>query len=67
MMQERRLITSGAKTRKELAQEFNISRRTLYNWLKIAGISTKGKLLTPLELEKIYKTFGVPKTFHSLK
>lgn len=53
-------VIPGAKTREQLAQEYNISRRTLYNWLKQAGICRKGKLLTPKELGRIYQKFGHP-------
>lgn len=53
-------VFSGVKTREQLAREYNISRRTLYNWLKHAKITTKGKLLSPLELKQIYELFGHP-------
>lgn len=53
---------SGVKTRSQLAEEYQISRRTLYNWLQQAGIGSKGKLLTPMELAKVYQKFGRPRS-----
>ena len=53
-------LVQGAKTREQLAQEYNISRRTLYSWLKKVKINNKGKLLTPKELTLIYEQFGYP-------
>ena len=48
------------KTREEIAGEYGITRRTLYNWLKDAGIVLRGKLLCPKEVQKIYKLLGEP-------
>jgi DNA invertase Pin-like site-specific DNA recombinase len=50
-----------AKTRNEVAEEYSISVRTLYRWLKSAGILTKRGLIKPNELQKIYELFGTPK------
>jgi transposase-like protein len=63
-MRDSKIIT-GAKTREELARDYRISRRTLYNWLKRAGIRSKGKLLTPLELQQIYTEFGLPEVLQA--
>ncbi len=51
-----------AKTRGQLAQEYGISRKTFYNWLKESGICLSDrKLITPKEQEIIYEIFGQPK------
>jgi DNA invertase Pin-like site-specific DNA recombinase len=52
----------GAKSRKEVAQEYGISNRTLYRWLKDANIILPSGLIDPLHLKIIYKTFGTPKS-----
>lgn len=51
------------KTRQELACEFGIDRRTLYRWLKKAKIILSGNsMISPKELEIIYKKLGKPKS-----
>lgn len=50
----------SAKTRQQVANEYGISRRTFYDWLKKAGIELKDGLLTPKELDIIYQRFGDP-------
>lgn len=47
------------KTRQQLADEFGISRRTLYKWLKKLSIDSR-TLLTPKELQFIYEVYGLP-------
>ena len=50
------------KTRTELAREFGIDRKTLYRWLKKAGIELSGNsMITPRELELIYLKLGKPR------
>ena len=56
-----------SKTRQELATEYAVSRKTIYNWLKEKGIKLSGKLITPKELKQIYKAFGKPKKKKSKK
>jgi hypothetical protein len=48
------------KTRRQIADEFNINERTLRRWLKNAGISLPQRLLTPVEQLVIYQKFGMP-------
>ncbi len=51
-----------AKTRAEIAFEYGISRRTLYNWLKKEKIDLENRhLIKPKELEQIYTHFGKPR------
>jgi hypothetical protein len=50
-----------AKTRKEVAEEYGISPRTLVCWFNKANLQTPPGLIDPYHLEIIYKTFGVPK------
>ena len=54
-------IMIKSKTRQELATEYDVSRKTIYNWLKEAGMKLSSRLITPKELKIIYKTFGKPK------
>lgn len=51
------------KTREQIATEYGISRRTLYNWLKEEGIELKRRLVLPEEQARIYMTFGLPPNF----
>lgn len=48
------------KTREQIATEYGISRRTLYNWLKKEGIELKRRLIMPKEQKRIYATLGFP-------
>ncbi|MFN7013842.1 MAG: helix-turn-helix domain-containing protein [Bacteroidia bacterium] len=49
-----------AKTRQQIADAYGIDRRTLYRWLKAAGIQLSNRLITPAEQEIIYQKFGKP-------
>ncbi|MCB0572439.1 MAG: helix-turn-helix domain-containing protein [Phaeodactylibacter sp.] len=51
---------SNVKTRAQIAREFGISRKTLYNWLKEEKLPIKGRLLSPKEQKEIYEKFGAP-------
>jgi len=51
----------NSKTRKEIAAEYGIGPRTLYRWLKEAGIVLSKGRVTPVEQEIIYQKFGKPK------
>ena len=48
------------KTRKQLAEEYGIDRKTLYLWLKHLNLPVKGGMLTPRCLEMIYGEIGYP-------
>jgi predicted DNA-binding transcriptional regulator YafY len=48
------------KSRSQLADEYGVSRRTFYNWLKKEGIELPKRMLTPPEIEQIYSMFGDP-------
>jgi DNA invertase Pin-like site-specific DNA recombinase len=50
----------AVKTREQIALEFGISRKTLYNWLKNEKIEIKSRLVTPKDLARIYERFGKP-------
>lgn len=52
-----------AKTRQQIADEYGIDRRTLYRWLKAAGIQLNGRLVTPAEQDLIYQEFGKPEVY----
>ncbi len=49
------------KTRKQIADEYSISERTFRRWLKRAGIVLPKRMLTPLEQDIIYDSFGSPR------
>jgi DNA invertase Pin-like site-specific DNA recombinase len=53
-------LTLKAKTREEVANEYDISVRTLYRWLRIANIILPAGLIKPFHLQIIYDTFGTP-------
>lgn len=48
------------KTRTQLASEYGIDRKTLYNWIWKSGLPINKGLLSPKSLEIIYKEFGDP-------
>lgn len=50
----------SVKTREQIATEYGISRRTLYNWLKKEGIDLKRRLVMPKEQKRIYAILGLP-------
>lgn len=54
------LLIQPVKTRRQIAEEFQISERTLRRWLKIAGIELPQRLITSKEQEVIYRQFGLP-------
>lgn len=54
------LLMSNVKTREQIASEFGISRKTLYNWLKDEKLPIKGRLVSPKEQKVIYDKFGKP-------
>ena len=50
------------KSRKIVADEYGISVRTLYRWLKKANINIPPGIVKPFNLNIIYETFGPPKS-----
>ncbi len=48
------------KRREQLAEEYGICRKTLYNWLIKLNLPVKGGMLTPRCLEVIYGEIGYP-------
>lgn len=49
-----------AKSRQELAKEYNISVRTFSRWLKKNSIIIPKGLVTPVNIRKIYQVLGTP-------
>lgn len=49
-----------SKTRQQIANLYGVDRKTLYRWLKNAGIKLSNGLVTPKEQEMIFETFGYP-------
>lgn len=50
-----------AKFRKEVADEYGISIRTLNHWIKKANLNIPNGLIDPYHLKTLYKTFDVPR------
>lgn len=63
-MEEKQLslesFSSKAKTRKDVANEYGITPKTLNNKLKKAELNIPPGYLLPNTLKKIYQTLGVP-------
>jgi len=54
-------MNQRVKTRLEIAEEYGISRRTLYTWCKNANLSIPERgALNPQHQNIIYETFGKP-------
>ncbi len=51
------------KTRQEIAQEYGISRKTLYRKLVTVGVRLDRGLINVTDQEKIYAVLGKPKNF----
>lgn len=51
---------SKYKTRKQIANEYGVSRRTFYTFLKQEEISLSPGLITPKKQEEIYRKLGNP-------
>ena len=50
------------KTRKEIAEEYGISERTLRRWIKKIDLNISSGLLSPKEQNLIYEAFGFQKS-----
>lgn len=48
------------KSRKELANEYGVSPRTLHRWFKNNSLTLPPSLLLPKDLELIYNVLGNP-------
>ncbi len=59
-------IILSAKTRKEIANEYGISIKTLNRWIKKAKLDLPSGLIDPLHLKIIYKSFGFPGTLKAV-
>lgn len=55
------------KTRDQIAAEFGISRKTLYNWLQRKGILLPRLLISIQQQEAIYELLGNPHAVSSTK
>ena len=53
-------LLTKAKTRKEVANEFGITTKTLYNKLREANLDIPPGYLYPCTLKKIYLALGIP-------
>ena len=58
----RRNQNNGAKTLKQMADEYGISHKTFFRWRKKEGIVLSNGLITPKEQEVIYNAFGKPQS-----
>ena len=48
------------KSRQQIAEEYGVCRKTLYNWLKQENIQLKHRLVSPKEQKEIYEKLGLP-------
>ena len=48
------------KTRQQIANEYGVSRKTLYSWLKKEKINLQRSLISPKDQDEIYNRFGNP-------
>lgn len=51
---------SGAKTRQQIAEEYEISYPTFWRKIKLVGLKLPGGLLPPKWQKLIYDSFGYP-------
>ncbi len=56
-------IEITSKYRYELAREYSISERQLYEWFKNENLVFKRRRLNPQEVIIVYQTFGLPKLY----
>lgn len=48
-------------TKKELAEKYNVSGKTLKTWIKPLGLKTgKRQIYKPIEVQKIFEFLGEP-------
>jgi DNA invertase Pin-like site-specific DNA recombinase len=70
MLRKNTLKLRRSKSRQEIADEYGISRRTLYRWIQRTEISMPPGLIPPKVQDMIYDEFGSPFTsryFHEEK
>lgn len=53
-------MMNKVKSRQQIAEEYGVCRKTLYNWLKQEDISLKHRLVSPKEQKEIYEKLGMP-------
>jgi len=49
------------KTRQQVAEEYGISRKTFYRWMKREKIALSNGLIYPKDMKVIYERLGTPK------
>lgn len=49
-----------AKTRQQMAQEYDVNIRTFMNWLELENIEIPKGLLCPKKVKEIYQKLGLP-------
>jgi len=53
-------MTRKAKSRHEIAQEYGISVRTLYRWIKNSQLAFPNGVISPKDQDLLYEKFGKP-------
>jgi len=61
MNSQRKVEPIGFKSRKEIAAEYKIDRKTLYRWITENNLPISTGLLSEEEQKIIYEKFGYPK------
>lgn len=49
-------------TKKELADQYGVTERTILNWCQRLGIASDGGIMTPKQLVLLYLEKGIPGT-----
>jgi len=65
MLNKQNLPDCRPKSRKQLADEYGVSPRTLRRWFKRKELTLPQTLLLPKDLKVIYKKLGNPKDGNS--
>ena len=61
MINKQNLPDFRPKSRKQLADEYGVSPRTLHRWFKSKNLTLPPSLLLPKDLELIYNILGNPR------
>jgi len=54
-----------AKTKQQIADEYGVCVKTLNKWLRKKEIKISRGLISPIDQNKIYENFGIPKNSDS--
>jgi DNA invertase Pin-like site-specific DNA recombinase len=55
-------LNLSSKSHSEIAEEYNVTVRTMHRWIRKAGLDIPRGRIDPYHLKIIYQAFGTPKT-----